>query len=90
MTTRKFKSQPKVKISGIKVPKKYTNKDKTQSKRMADEIKKFKGKKKGEGKSPYGFLWSGDTDSKTGKPYKTKPSAATKAVHKMLGKQKKK
>lgn len=88
MARPKFKSPAKVKASGIKIPKKYTNKDKSQAKRMADEIKKFKGSKKGQGKSPYGFLWSGDTDSKTGRAYKTKKSAATKTMNKIMKKKK--
>jgi hypothetical protein len=44
---------------------------------MKKEIAKFK---KGKGQ-PF-FQWSGDTNPKTGKPYKTKKSAATKAFHK--------
>lgn len=87
---RKFKKQPKVKSSGVKIPKKYTNKDSgngSQTKRMANEIKKFKGTKKGEGSNPY-FQWSGDTDSKTGKRYKTKVSKATLAYNKMFKKKK--
>jgi len=63
-------------LSNMKIPKKYTTGDKKQTARMKKEIAKFK---KGEGQ-PF-FQWSGDTDPKTGKPYKTKKSAATKAFH---------
>lgn len=83
---RKFKVQPKVKSAGVKIPKKYTKKGNSgQTKRMAKEIKKYKGSK---GTSAY-FQWSGDTNPKTGKPYKTKESAATKAFRKKYGKKKK-
>lgn len=82
---RKFKPQPKVKASGKKIPKKYTKSSKSQQKKMADEIKKYKGTKGGKGT----HQWTGDTNPKTGKRYKTKKSAATKAYERMYGKKKK-
>lgn len=86
MVKRKFKPQPKVKSAGIKIPKKYTKKgNSNQIKKMAKEIKKFKDSK---GTAAY-FQWSGDTNPKTKKKYKTKPSAATKAYKKKYGKKKK-
>lgn len=81
---RKFKSQPKVKVKGAKIPKKYTTGDKKQAGKMAKEIKKFKGSKGG---NPF-FQWSGDTNPKTGKRYKSKPSSATKAFNKKYAKKK--
>ncbi len=83
MAERKFKKVKRVKPKGssITIPKKYTNKSKGQSKRMADEIKKYKGTKDD---SAY-FAWSGDTNSKTGKPHKTKESSATKAYKRKYG-----
>lgn len=80
---RKFKPTKKVKVSGKKIPKKYTKSgNKGQAKRMAKEIKKFKNSKGGKAY----FQWSGDTNPKTGKRYKTKESAATKAYRKKYGK----
>lgn len=79
MEKRKFKAQPKVKVKNTKIPKKYTKADKKQKERMADEINKFK--KKDNKKNPF-FQWSGDTNPKTGKRYKTKKSKATKAYEK--------
>lgn len=81
---RKFKKQPKVKVKGKKIPKKYTKASKSQQKKMAKEIKKFKGTKGAKGT----HQWTGDTDPKTGKRYKTKESAATKAYRKKYGKKK--
>lgn len=82
----KFKSVPKVKSKGISIPKKYTKAgDSKQTKKMANEIKKFKGSK---GSDAY-FQWTGDTDPKTGKTYKTKVSKATKAFNKKYGNKKK-
>lgn len=63
-------------LNNMKIPKKYTTGNKKQIARMKKEIAKFK---KGKGQ-PF-FQWSGDTNPKTGKPYKTKKSAATKAFH---------
>jgi hypothetical protein len=71
----------------MKIPKKYTKSSPSQISKMKAEIKKFKGKKKGETSNPF-FQWTGDTDSKTGKPYKTKPSKATLAYQKKFGKKK--
>ena len=81
---RKFKPQPKVKAAGKKIPKKYTKASKSQQKKMANEIKKFKGTKGSKGT----HQWTGDTDPKTGKRYKTKESPATKAFRKKYGKKK--
>jgi hypothetical protein len=83
-SNRKFKAQPKVKAEGIKIPKKYTTGDKEQASKMAKEIKKFKGPKT---TNPF-FQWTGDTDPKTGKRYKSKPSVATKAFNKKYSKKK--
>ena len=77
----KLRKQPKVKAAGIKINKKYTNKDSGQKTRMAKEVKKFKSSKE----NPF-FQWSGDTDSKTGKPYKTKESKHTKKFRGKFGK----
>lgn len=78
----KLRKQPKVKAAGIKINKKYTNKDSGQKKRMGAEISKFKNSK---GSTGY-HQWSGDTDSKTGKPYKTKESKHTKKFREKFGK----
>lgn len=78
---KKFKPVKKVKVIGIKIPKKYTNKNAGQKERMAKEIKKFKD---AEDSSPY-FQWSGDTDPKTKKTYKTKKSIATKKYGEIYG-----
>lgn len=78
---KKIKKVKKVKVSGIKVPKKYTNSDDGQKERMAKEIKKFKNAKDS---SPY-FQWSGDTDPKTKKTYVTKKSSATKKYNEVYG-----
>lgn len=60
----------------MKIPKKYTKSGSpSQISKMKNEIKKFKGAKGAKGY----HQWTGDTDPKTGKPYKTKESAATKA-----------
>lgn len=79
MNKRKFKSQPKVNVNGKKIPKKYTKADKKQRERMAKEINRFK--KKDSSSNPF-FQWSGDTNPKTGKRYKTEKSKATKAYEK--------
>jgi hypothetical protein len=68
----------------MKIPKKYTNSSPSQVSKMKKEIKKFKGKKKGEGDNPF-FQWSGDT-APNGRPYKTKPGKATLAYQKKYGK----
>lgn len=86
---KKFKSQPKLKVEGIKITKKSTIKgNKAQAKRMAKEIKKFKKSKPGDGTNPF-FQWSGDTNKATGKRYKTKKSKATLTYEKRFGNKKK-
>lgn len=79
---KKLKKQPKVKAAGIKINKKYTNSDSGQKERMAKEVKSFS---KAKGSTGY-HQWSGDTDSKTGKPYKTKESKHTKKFKAKFGK----
>lgn len=78
-----LRKQPKVKAAGIKINKKYTNKDNGQKTRMATEVKKFA---KSKGKEAYDHQWTGDTDSKTGKAYKTKESKHTKKFKEKFGK----
>lgn len=77
-----LRKQPKVKTAGIKINKKYTNSDSGQKTRMGKEIKKFA---KSKGSSAY-FQWSGDTDPKTNKTYKTKESKYTKKFKEKFGK----
>lgn len=84
MKKRTFKKVKKVKVGKVSIPTKYTKKgNSSQASKMAKEIKKFKGTK---GSSAY-FQWSGDT-TPNGKPYKTKVSKATLAMHKLLKKKK--
>lgn len=66
---------------GRKVPKKYTTGSPQQAKEMADEIDKFKGDKS---KKAY-KQWEADTNKKTGKAYKTKPSKSTKKFKEKFG-----
>lgn len=79
---KKLRKQPKVKAAGIKINKKYTNSDSGQKTRMGAEVKKFA---KSKGGAAY-FQWSGDTNQKTGKPYKTKESKHTKKFREKFGK----
>jgi hypothetical protein len=80
----KFKKVAKTKVGDTKIPTKYTKKSKDQQVKMAKEIKKFKGTKDS---SAY-FQWTGDTNPKTGKSYKTKKSKATLAVNKLMKRKK--